>query len=365
MDFRTAAAVIALSAAAHAQGAMSIGYGEGCEARRASFYEQWAPGAFDMDPAAGFLRGYTMVQHGTGWIVSPLLSPWRQPTTDSDPILFGQDGMSDPLPLGFTFAFASGESSSIWVHKDGYACFGASPCLAAGLPPAIRLLEGAPTIAAFWSDFDLCYGGSVRIDHDPVANAWTSITWSQMRETDTSCTSTFQAVIHSDGTIDVLFANCSASGHATVSGWSPGFSAKQPGATDISELGTNPLITFPDRDSMVLASSDAARLGATVVLETSNLPASVGFVFTALGTTKFDPGIDLSALGVSACNQLASYETGMMSLVRTDAAMLTLVVPFDASLVGASAYLQSVAFDRTANAAGILLSNGFEFLVGN
>jgi len=365
MGYRTAAAVIALGMSAHAQGAMSIGYGEGCAARRASFYEQWPPGAFDMNPPDGFTRGYTMVQHGTGWIVSPLGSPWRQPTTDSDPILFGQDGMSDPLPLGFTFAFAGGESSSVWVHKDGYACFSAPPNFAVGVPPEIRFLEGAPTIAPFWSDFDLCNGGTVRIDNDPVANAWTSITWSQMRETMTSPTSTFQTVLYADGTIDVVFVNCAACSNTALSGWSPGLHAMQPGTTDLSDLANTTLLTFPDRNSMLLDSSDAARLGATVVLETSNLPDAVGFVFTALGTTKFDPGIDLSALGVTGCNQLASYETGMMSMVRTNAAMLTLVVPFDATLVGASAYLQSVAFDRTANAAGILLSNGFEFRVGN
>lgn len=365
MDYRTAAAGIALSVAAHAQGAMSIGYGEGCTPQRASFYEQWSPGAFDMSPPAGLPCGYTMVQHGTGWIVSPLTSSWRQPATDAAPIAFGLDGMSAPLPLGFTFAFASGESSRVWVNKDGYACFGPSPCFAPGVPPAVRLLEGAPTIAAFWSAFDVCNGSSVRIDHDPVANAWTSITWDQMRETNTSCASTFQAVIYADGTIDVVFGNCNSNSHAALSGWSPGFSAMQPGTTDLSGLGTNILITFPDRSPMLLESSDAARLGATVVLSTSNMPEAMRFVFTALGTTKFDPGIDLSPLGVTGCRQLASYETGMMSLVRTNAAMLTLVVPFDATLVGASAYLQSVGFDRNANAAGILLSNGFEFLVGN
>jgi hypothetical protein len=368
MGYPTAAAMIALSAAAHAQGAMSVGYGEGCEARRASFYEHWVPGAFDMNAPTGCTLGYTMVQHGTGWIVSPVQSPWRHPTTNSAPIVFGQDGMSAALPIGFTFAFASGESSSIWVHKDGYACFEASPQFAPGLPPAMRLLEGAPTIAAYWSAFDLYNCGSIRIDHDPVANAWTSITWNQMRETDSSNanhTSTFQTVIYADGTIDVIFANCNANTHAALSGWSPGHSAMQTGTTDLSALGTNTLLTFPDRNSMSLDSSDAARLGATVVLETSNLPDAVQFVFTAIGMTKHDPGIDLSALGVTGCKQLASYETGMMSMVRTNAAMLTLVVPFDVTLVGASAYMQSVGFDCNANAAGILLSNGFEFHVSH
>jgi hypothetical protein len=363
MGYRTAAAGIALSLAASAQNTMSLGYGEGCSAQRASFYEHWVPGAFDMNPAAGSTRGYTMVQHGTGWIVSPLLSSWRQPTTDSAPIAFGLDGMSEPLPLGFTFSFPSGESPSIWVNKDGFACFGASPYFAVGLPPAMRFLEGAPTIAPFWSTFDLCNCGSVRIDHDPVANAWTSVTWNQVRETGTSYTSTFQTVIHADGTIDVIFGNCNANSHAALSGWSPGFSAMQPGTTDLSELETNIVITFPDRNSMLLESSDAPRLGATIVMETSNMPDAVKFVFTAIGMTKYDPGIDLSALGVTGCNQLASYETGMMSTVRTSAAMLTLVVPFDVTLVGSTAYLQSVGFDRSANAAGILLSNGFELRV--
>lgn len=363
MGYRTAAAGIALSLAASAQNTMAIGYGEGCAAQRASFFEQWAPGSFDMNSYLGAPRGYTMVPHGSGWFVSPLLSSWRQPTTDSTPVAFGADGMSEAQHLGFTFPFAGGESSSVWVNKDGFACFAPTPYYAVGMPPSMRLMQGAPCIAPFWSAFDQCSCGSVRIDHDAVANAWTSITWNQVRESGTSNLSTFQAVIHADGVIDVIFLSCNANSHAALSGWSPGYGAMQPGTTDLSELGTNVAITFPDRNSMLLESSDAPRLGATVVMETSNMPDAVKFVFTAIGTTRYDPGVDLSPLGVTGCNQLASYETGMMSTVRTQAAMLTLVVPFDTTLVGSSAYLQSVGFDRSANPAGILLSNGFELRV--
>jgi len=39
-------------------------------------------------------------------------------------------------------------------------------------------------------------------------------------------------------------------------------------------------------------------------------------------------------------------------------------VPVDQGIVGVSAYLQSVAFDANANAAGMLLSNGLELTVG-
>lgn len=79
----------------------------------------------------------------------------------------------------------------------------------------------------------------------------------------------------------------------------------------------------------------------------------------ALGTTRYDPGIDLTLLGATGCVQSSSYETGIMCLVRNGSALLTLHVPSDAALIGASAFLQSVAFDRSANPAGVLLSNGF------
>ncbi len=316
-----------------------------------------------MNPLSGPYRGYTMVPHGRGWFVSPLLASWRQPTTDSDSIVFGQDGMSAPQPLGFTFPFTDGESSSVWVNKDGYACFGSTPYFALGLPPAIRFLSGAPCIAPFWSAFDQCNCGTVRIDHDPVGNSWASITWSNVRESGTNYLSTFQTVIHADGMIDVAFFSCHANSHAALSGWSAGFGAMPPGPTDLSELDTIVRITLPDRNSMLLESSDAPRLGTTIQMETSHMPEIVKFVFTAIGMTKYDPGIDLTGLGVTGCNQLASYETGMMSLVRARAAYLNLIIPLNATLVGTHAYLQSVGFDRTANPAGILLSNGFELRV--
>jgi len=363
MGYRTAAAMIGLCMALPAQQTMSIGFGEGCAARRASFYEHWAPGAFDMNATVGPPRGYTMVPHAEGWFVLPLQSQWRQPATDAAPVSFGADGMSTPLPLGFPFAYPGGQSSAVYVHKDGFLCFGPTPYYATRYPPAIRLLEGAPCLAVFWSTLDSSTCGTVRIHTDPIAAAWTAVTWDGVRETGTSNLSTFQAVLHADGQIDVTFSACQSNSHAALSGWSPGSSCMQPGTCDLSALNTNMVITFPDRNPMLLETGDAARLGATVTMETSRMPQSCKFLFTALGAVGYDPGIDLTPLGATGCMQSSSYETGVMRFVRNGSAVLTLHVPYDAALIGASAFLQSVAFDRSANPAGVLLSNGFELRV--
>jgi hypothetical protein len=52
-----------------------------------------------------------------------------------------------------------------------------------------------------------------------------------------------------------------------------------------------------------------------------------------------------------------------MTMVYQGSAMLVLTVPQISALVGTTAYLQSVAFDRKANPAGVLLSNGFSLHV--
>jgi hypothetical protein len=346
-----------------AQQTMSIGFGDGCSARRASFYEHWAPGTFDMNATAGPPRGYTMVPHDSGWFVLPLQSQWRQPAVDAAALTFGPDGMSAPAALGFPFSYPGGQSSVVYVHEDGFLCLEQTPYYATLFPPAIRLLEGAPCLAVFWSTLDSCNCGTVRIHSDPVGAAWTAITWDGVRETGTSYLSTFQAVLYANGQIDVVFSSCHSNSHAALSGWSKGRSCLQPGTCDLSTLDTNMVITFPDRDTMMLETGDTARLGTTVEMETSRIPQSCKFLFTALGATGYDPGIDLTPLGATGCMQSSSYETGIMRLVRNGSALLTLHVPYDAALIGASAFLQSVAFDRSANPAGVLLSNGFELRV--
>lgn len=362
MGYWKAAALVTMCVAAGAQ-TMSIGYGEGCSARRASFYEHWAPGTCDMNTFNGTPMGYTMIQHDAGWFVLPLQSPWRHPAVDSDSVVFGPDGMSQPISLGFSFSYPGGQASSVWVHEDGFACFGQSPYYVNYMPPAMRFLNGAPCLAAFWTALDSCSCGAVRIERDPVASAWTAITWSNVRETGTPYLSTFQAVIHASGQIDVVLLSCHANSHPALSGWSPGYGALQPGTCDLSALNSNMVITFPDRDPMLLQTGDAPRLGATVVMETSGMPESVKFVFTAIGTQGFDPGIDLTPVGATGCSQHASYETGIMTMAYQGSSMLVLDVPQISALIGSTAYLQSVGFDRSANPAGVLLSNGFSLHV--
>ena len=362
MGYWKAAALVSLCVVAGAQ-TMSMGYGEGCSARRASFYEHWAPGACDMNAFQGMPTGFTMIQHDSGWFVLPLQSAWRPPAANAGAVTFGPDGMSQPFPLGFSFHYPGGDSDSVWVHEDGFACLGSSPYYVDYMPPATRFLNGGPCIAAFWTELDSATCGSVRVDSDPVASQWTSITWSAVRETGTANTSSFQAVIYASGAIDVVMLSCNANSHAALSGWSPGYGATQPGTCDLSTLSSNMVITFPDRDPLQLQTSDAPRLGATVVMETSGMPDRVKFLFTAIGSQGFDPGIDLTTLGATACSQHASYETGIMTMVYQGSAMLVLIVPQLSALVGTTAYLQSVAFDRGANPAGVLLSNGFALQV--
>ena len=364
MLYRRVMAAALLCGSVWGQMATTTTLGSGCDERRASFFERFAPGTFDMAGTQISPGGYSMVSYGESWIVIPLQSQWRMPELDAAPISFDANGLSGPHPLGFQFDFPGGSTSDCWIGAAGFLQFAPDAWDLRGLPPIRQLFYGPPRLAMLWTDLQPQNSGQVSIHREGGVGGCVCITFDSVREINTGYTNTFQVTIHAAGRIDVAYGPCGANSHWMLAGWSPGNRALPTQDIDLSSLALNLLITYPDRDPLVLDTYDRPVLGSQLAFETVHMPNTVKFVFTALGAQGYPLGIDLSALGMSGCNLYASHECGIGAMVNSGAARWTLAVPVDQGIVGVSAYLQSVAFDANANAAGILLSNGLELTVG-
>jgi hypothetical protein len=119
--------------------------------------------------------------------------------------------------VGFSFPFFSANERSAFVNSDGNITFRegdkASTDRSVG-----RLLTGPPRVAPFLADLDPTTGGAVFVN--AAADQYT-VTWCAVRGFDSTQTTTVQATLLPDGTIEMRFASAISLTDAVV-GVSPG-----------------------------------------------------------------------------------------------------------------------------------------------
>ena len=354
---------LCLAATVAAQAPSTGAFGSGCTPMRASFFEAWAPGAFDLPSTATTPGGYRLVPHGRGFYVSPGSANWQTPSPLATNVATSSSGVSNGIPLGFAFPFHGGQTTSVWIHVDGFVCFAATPSGVESLPPIRRMFEGPACLAAFWSDFELAPSSRVTVEFDASTGGTAVITWDSVREVGTGDLSRFQIQLHASGQVDVVLLACQSNRHTAVSGWSPGHGAMPCEAVDLSTLSLAPVLTFPDLEPPVLQTSDVPRLGSTVVMETMRVQSGCRVVACAVGALTFDPGIDLTTVGAPQCLLHSSCDAWRLQTVVDGTVLSPLLVPNDPQLVGGAAAVQSIGLDPTANPAGVVLSNGYRLVV--
>ena len=119
--------------------------------------------------------------------------------------------------VGFSFPFFSGSERTAFVNSDGNITFregdDASTDRSVG-----RLLTGPPRVAPFLADLDPGAGGAVFVN--ATSDLYT-VTWCGVRGFDSTQTTTAQATLFPDGSIDMRFASGITLPDAVV-GLSPG-----------------------------------------------------------------------------------------------------------------------------------------------
>jgi hypothetical protein len=283
------------------------------------------------------------------------------------------DSLSGPLALGFPFTFPGGQTSGdIEVDSNGRILIPGTDTT--DLSPSVSelLTETWPVLAPFWTDLNPASGGDVRFN---VATGVPTVTWVGVPQYATSTAHTFQVQLYPGNAFRFSYldtASFDPTADSLLVGISGGNGAPDPGETDFSAAlpistaaGTVAYEFFDGGLGEVPDFTDAPfSLGATgrpVIngpfgLGLTGLPATSVAAFFLLGFT--NPNQDLGFLGLDGCVLLSSGEVALPRPITAGAAALSLNIPNNTSLAGASLYFQSAVVTPNANPLSLLFSNG-------
>ncbi len=334
--------------------AYSLPYGEGCiDEARASFYELFPSGAFDLSNTA-----WQFVPTGSGYFFLPATPTWRTPT--SPPLLLGTNTVSSAQNLGFLLSYPGGTTSSVQVASNGFlwAQSNTNNGCCQGAPQTLLTL-GARW-CPLWTGLDPSAGGTIHFETD-AANGAAYVTFLNVRESGTTSTSTFQVAFFANGTVEFRYQNCAVTNHQTLTGWSPGANNLNRGSIDLSVAAT--IVTSPDLNALRHAASARPRLGSTIQLTTSSLPAGALLGATIGGLTELNPGLDLGPIGMPGCRQFVSADAAIAWLPGSGTGGSPFAIPASPSLAGIAIRTQGAALVPGINTLGALTSNGLRLVI--
>lgn len=364
--------------------AVAASYGSGCLRRHASIYAHYTSAAAAASALDG--RSLTFVPNSLGgYTVMPgiPLFSYAAPTGAATQVPVANDGEYQQA-LTTPFAHPGGIATSLFIHANGYVSLASNNVLAGPnwLPAPPSLLNASATGWWIWHDLAPTQSGSGAIWFEEAANGLVYVTWLDVESYPTSITnpSTFQLVFDpGSGIVTMNFVALDAIGGATyppgdgwVVGYSPGGPSPDPSPTDLTALaaGAHALVSLPPGEvlPLALAASAKPRLGTTIDLLTSNATGQ-GVGVLVLGTAASQPAIDLSLVGAPGCSVLVDVAAGVGFVISNVIPGLgmngPLAIPNGPGLLGLSLYAQSAWLDATANALGMVTSNGVRLQLGN
>lgn len=312
-----------------------------------TFYEVFTtPGSFDLT------TGFAILPGGAEDLVIPSFSPL---VTPSGAPLAMSDDFTTPVNLPWPFPSRLGPLQSVWLCSNGWLAFEATT-LTDYTESTAELLSGPARLCAMWDDLNPSAGGTVHAELDPNAANLFHITFTAVPEFGSSAgANTFQYSFDAAGTIEVKYG--AASVQDCLVGLSYGHGAAAVTASDLSDPGL--FLTVGDGNlPLELRGGMRPVLGRTASLTTDEMPAGATGAALLLGYAGYDPGIDLSGLGMTGC---ALYTTGEFPVpFPAVGSSQTVMFPigFDTRLVGAQIHIQSAVIVPGRNPAGLVLSNG-------
>ncbi|MCA8968873.1 MAG: hypothetical protein KDC95_03790 [Planctomycetes bacterium] len=104
-------------------------------------------------------------------------------------------------------------------------------------------------------------------------------------------------------------------------------------------------------------------LATTASAVTHSLPSTSQIAVLMLGFSRFPQGIDLTAAGAPSCFLNINPSLSIAFAVTGSTATHALPIPSSPSLAKFSLHLQTLAIDSSANALGVLLSNGLTWAI--
>ncbi len=286
-------------------------------------------------------------------------------TPTSAPIATGDDVVTGPFTLPFTFAYPGGSTNQIDISSNGFLWLQTGnfdPRCCSGY--SAGFVADAASIAALWQDLNPSQGGSVHFDVDP-SNTEVHITWMNVPEYFNTGTNTVQITLRSDSSFQLSYGTVANVSHDCLVGFSQGGGAADPGSIDFSAslpftLGSGgiPLALNAQVGSMPI-------YGTNFVMETTDFPANSVFGVMALGFGQFVPGVDLGSFGMPGCEQNITLDATLFFALTSNPAPFSFAVPNNTAFGGVKINAQAVTLSPGANAAGALTSNGLQMTIGS
>lgn len=342
--------------------AQYLKFGQGCP-RPATMYETFGAGTIDLSNT-----NFACIPNGVGGyvVVQGAATPFFTGFTNN---LAGGDDTTHVVALPFPFTFQGVQHNQIVVSSNGFIWLDAvgqgSGCCTGD---AAGLLAGQPRIAAHWTDLFTNPGG-LFADLDPATGEF-CITWNNVAEFNASgASNTFQIALKPSGIFDLRYQGITLISHTSLTGFSGGNGAADPGPIDISaitQIDTGPAGTPLDLHNVA---GSLPRFGQNVNLEVSGLSANGSVAFLALCFVEATPPIDMTFVGAPNClTYLAFLSQPVATMVAITGgqptAPFTFGVPNNPALAGTQLFNQSLGQDATANALGFKFSNAVKLTVG-
>jgi hypothetical protein len=330
-------------------------FGTGCYRTSSAFYEQFTAAAFDLGNS-----NMQLVKTPSGYLAQPG-GTYVAPSPAATQLTLGDDAITT-VNLASQLAYPGGTTTSLVICSNGFV----SPAIGNGTdfsPTVAEWLNSAQARWGTWHDFNPNAGGSGKVKFEEIGNV-SYVTWDGVYSYNTTAANTWQLQFdRATGNVTFVWTTMVASGSV----WLVGFAAQAPnsdlGNRDISATLPGTFRTGANAEALALAST-LPQLGTTFTLTATNYPPSSGLGVQVLSLASFDPGIDLTSVGMPGCFRYTGLDAVNIVLPIGGQSVYSMAIPNDNGLQGLPLNSQTWAFSPGANALGVISSNGVRAIVG-
>lgn len=325
-----------------------------------SFYELFATSnLFDLNNS-----GMTVLRAGSGWLTIPLVTTYVAPSATAVPLPAGDDvqstvTLSAPMPYG-----RSGLTTTLNVCSNGYVSTGDNGT--SFTPTPANLLNATHASWRVMHDFNSSRAGSGLVKFEEIAGI-AYITWDGVLDFSTASTtpSTFQFQFEvATGTCHFVWQTMSTGGNGYLVGFSDAGASSDPGSMDLSAAVPTTFAGNFGVLPLTLTASGNPVQSTVINLVTNNITPTTPFGAVVLSLAQFNPGIDLTSIGMAGCEQ---YQGGDVTLLFLPMGANSAPTPFNVpAFVGFHIYAQSFTYDPASGLTilGALASNALDLGIG-
>ena len=350
-----------INVATPCRGAAEV-YGTGCIRQADSFYELFATAAAH-DLANTSMQ---MLYTGSGYIALPGTATYVAPTAAATSLALTDDSavtvaLSVPMPV------AGGVTGNLRVCSNGWVSTAAVGTNTTTYTPNVAtFLAMADTVWCCWHDYNPTIAGSGTVKFEELGGV-AYVTWDGVFDFGTTGPgSTFQFQFDlASGTVNVVWGSISGVGNAHLVGYSVGGPSFDTGSVDLTAALPATISVFNTQVTpLALNVAGVPGFGQTVSLDTTNIPASAQFGATLLGFVEFNPGLDLTSIGMPGCYRYTDGAATLLFLAPVGSASTPFSVPNNPAFFGTVVTGQSVVFTPGLTPLGAIASNGVRLTLG-